>query len=215
MIGAVQRTLGGNGIIVCAAGGLPGELHKLWRSPRRGDYHLEYGYSCMGYEIAGGLGVKMARPEADVVVVVGDGSYMMMNSELATSVMLGLKLTVVVLDNRGFGCIDRLQRATGGASFNNLLDTARRQAPSAIDFAAHAASMGAVATRVNGIAGLEAALIETRSNQRSSVIVIDTDPMVSTQAGGHWWDVAVPEVSDRAEVVAARESYDAARRKRR
>ncbi len=215
VIGAVQRTMSDNGIVVCAAGGLPGELHKLWRSPRRGDYHLEYGYSCMGYEIAGGLGVKMAHPEADVVVVMGDGSYMMMNSELATSVMLGLKLTVVVLDNRGFGCIDRLQRATGGASFNNLLDTARRQSPSAIDFAAHAASMGAIAAHVDGIAGLEAALIEAGNADRTSVIVIDTDPAISTQAGGHWWDVAVPEVSDRAEVVAARESYDAARRKRR
>ena len=214
VIGAVQRTLSDNGIVVCAAGGLPGELHKLWRSPRRGDYHLEYGYSCMGYEIAGGLGVKMARPEADVVVVVGDGSYMMMNSELATSVMLGLKLTVVVLDNRGFGCIDRLQRATGGASFNNLLDTARHQTPSAIDFTAHAASMGAAATHVDNVAGLEAALIEARNADRTSVIVIDTDPALGTQAGGHWWDVAVPEVSDRAEVVAARESYDAALRKR-
>lgn len=214
VIGAVQRTMADNGVIVCAAGGLPGELHKLWRSPRRGDYHLEYGYSCMGYEIAGGLGVKMARPEADVVVVVGDGSYMMMNSELATSVMLGLKLTVVVLDNRGFGCIDRLQRATGGASFHNLLDTARRRQPSAIDFVAHAASMGAAATRVESIAGLEAAMVEARSNQRSTVIVIDTDPTAATEAGGHWWDVAVPEVSQRAEVAAAREAYDEARRKR-
>ena len=214
VIGAVQRTMADNGIVVCAAGGLPGELHKLWRSARRGDYHLEYGYSCMGYEIAGGLGVKMARPDADVVVVVGDGSYMMMNSELATSVMLGLKLTVVVLDNRGFGCINRLQLATGGASFNNLLDTARRQTPSAIDFTAHAASMGAVATHADGIESLEGALIEARAADRTSVIVIDTDPLASTQAGGHWWDVAVPEVSDRPEVAAARESYDAALRKR-
>ena len=214
VIGAVQRNMSDNGIVVCAAGGLPGELHKLWRSPRRGDYHLEYGYSCMGYEIAGGLGVKMARPEADVVVVVGDGSYMMMNSELATSVMLGLKLTVVVLDNRGFGCIDRLQRATGGASFNNLLDTARRETPSAIDFAGHAAAMGAIATHVDGIAALEAALVEARSADRTSVIVIDTDPAIGTQAGGHWWDVAVPEVSDRPEVAAARAAYEAALRKR-
>ena len=214
VIGAVQRTMADNGIVVCAAGGLPGELHKLWRSPRRGDYHLEYGYSCMGYEIAGGLGVKMARPEADVVVVVGDGSYMMMNSELATSVMLGLKLTVVVLDNRGFGCINRLQLATGGASFNNLLDTARHETPSAIDFAAHAASMGTIATHVDSIESLEAALIEARSAHRTSVIVIDTDPLAGTRAGGHWWDVAVPEVSDRPEVAAARESYEAALRKR-
>ena len=214
VIGAVQRTIGDNGIVVCAAGGLPGELHKLWRSQRQGDYHLEYGYSCMGYEIAGGLGVKMARPETDVVVIVGDGSYMMMNSELATSVMLGLKLTVVVLDNRGFGCIDRLQRATGGASFNNLLDTARHQAPSAIDFAAHAASMGADATRVDDIEGLEAAMTEARSADRTSVIVIDTDPAISTGAGGHWWDVAVPEVSDRTEVVVARAAYDEALERR-
>ena len=215
VIGAVQRTAGENGIVVGAAGGLPGELHKLWRSPRRGDCHLEYGYSCMGYEIAGGLGVKMARPDADVVVVVGDGSYMMMNSELATSVMLGLKLTVVVLDNRGFGCIDRLQRAAGGASFNNLLDDARHRVPAAVDFAAHARSMGAVAVHVDDIEGLEAALIEARSADRSFVIVIDTDPAVGTDAGGHWWDVAVPEVSDRADVVAAREAYDAALKRRR
>ena len=215
VIGAVQRTMGENGIVVCAAGGLPGELHKLWRSPRQSDYHLEYGYSCMGYEIAGGLGVKMARPDAEVVVIVGDGSYMMMNSELATSVMLGQKITVVVLDNRGFGCIDRLQRATGGASFNNLLDTVRHQAPSTIDFAAHAASMGAVATHVDDIAGLEAAMIEARAAERTSVIVIDTDPAISTAAGGHWWDVAVPEVSERAEVVTARAAYDEALERRR
>ena len=213
-IGAVQRTIGEDGVVVCAAGGLPGELHKLWRSPRRGDYHLEYGYSCMGYEIAGGLGVKMARPDAEVVVIVGDGSYMMMNSELATSVMLGLKLIVVVLDNRGFGCIDRLQRATGGASFNNLLDTARHQTPSAIDFAAHAASMGAIATHVDDIEGLEGAMIEAGGASRTCVIVIDTDPAASTEAGGHWWDVAVPEVSERAEVVSARAAYDAARKAR-
>ena len=214
VIGAVQRTIGEDGVIVCAAGGLPGELHKLWRSPRRGDYHLEYGYSCMGYEIAGGLGVKMARPDAEVVVILGDGSYMMMNSELATSVMLGLKLIVVVLDNRGFGCIDRLQRATGGASFNNLLDTARHQTPSAIEFAAHAASMGAIATHVDDIEGLERAMVDARAASRTCVIVIDTDPAASTGAGGHWWDVAVPEVSERAEVVSARAAYDAARKTR-
>jgi 3D-(3,5/4)-trihydroxycyclohexane-1,2-dione acylhydrolase (decyclizing) len=105
-------------------------------------YHMEYGFSTMGYEIAGGLGIKMAHPDREVVVMVGDGSYMMMNSELATSVMLGRKLIVVLLDNRGYGCINRLQLATGGESFNNLLDTARHAVPSAIDFAAHAASDG-------------------------------------------------------------------------
>ncbi len=215
VIGAVQRATGPDTVLVCAAGGLPGELHKLWRASRPGGYHLEYGYSCMGYEIAGGLGVKMALPDREVVVMVGDGSYMMMNSELATSVMLGVKLIVVILDNRGFGCIDRLQRATGGESFNNLLDTARRENPSEIDFAAHAASMGALSEKVGSVAELEAAMARARAADRSYATVIETDPAASTKAGGHWWDVAVPEVSDRAEVRSARAAYDAARRDRR
>lgn len=210
VIGAVQRGTDENAIVLCAAGGLPGELHKLWKASRPNGYHMEYGFSCMGYEIAGGLGAKMAHPDREVVVMVGDGSYMMMNSELATSVMLGLKITVVLLDNRGYGCINRLQMATGGESFNNLLDTARHAVPSAIDFAAHAASMGAIAEKVDGIAALEEALARARTSDRSHVIVIDTDPLATTQAGGHWWDVAVPEVSDRAEVRAARARYEAA-----
>jgi 3D-(3,5/4)-trihydroxycyclohexane-1,2-dione acylhydrolase (decyclizing) len=214
VIGAVQRATGAETVLVCAAGGLPGELHKLWQAGP-GGYHLEYGYSCMGYEIAGGLGAKMALPGREVVVMVGDGSYMMLNSELATSVMLGLKLIVVILDNRGFGCIDRLQRATGGASFNNLLDTARHAEPAAIDFAAHAASMGALAEKVGSVAGLEAALGRARAAERSYAIVIETDPAASTAAGGHWWDVPVPEVSGRPEVAEARRAYEAARRAQR
>ncbi len=210
VIGAVQRAATPDTILVCASGGLPGELHKLWRASAPNSYHLDYGFSTMGYEIAGGVGVKMARPDRDVVVMVGDGSYMMMNSELATSVMLGLKITVVLLDNRGFGCINRLQMATGGESFNNLLDTARHVNPSAIDFAAHAASMGAVAEKVDGIAGLEAALARSRTSDRSHVIVVDTDPLITTGAGGHWWDVAVPEVSVRPAVQVARAEYEAA-----
>src|SRR5690606_22624370 len=138
-------------------------------------YHVEYGYSCMGYEIAGGLGVKMAEPDREVVVLVGDGSYLMMNSELATSVMLGLKLVVVVLDNRGFGCIDRLQRATGGAGFNNLLADARHAQSARIDFAAHARSLGARAEHVAGVAQLGEALARARAADSSYVVVIDTD----------------------------------------
>jgi 3D-(3,5/4)-trihydroxycyclohexane-1,2-dione acylhydrolase (decyclizing) len=210
VIGAVQRAATSKTILVGASGGLPGELHKLWRADQPNGYHMEYGFSTMGYEIAGGVGVKMARPDRDVIVMLGDGSYMMMNSELATSVMLGLKITVVLLDNRGYGCINRLQMATGGESFNNLLDTARHVVPSAIDFAAHAASMGAVAEHVGSVADLEAALTRSRSSDRSHVIVIDTDPLITTQAGGHWWDVAVPEVSVRPAVRAAREKYEAA-----
>lgn len=215
VIGAVQRSVDENAIILCAAGGLPGELHKLWRTARPNGYHLEYGFSTMGYEIAGGLGAKMAHPDREVVVMVGDGSYMMMNSELATSVMLGHKLIVVVLDNRGFACINRLQRATGGESFNNLLDTARHVVPSEIDFAAHAASMGAIAEKVGSIGELEAALARARNSPRSHVLVIDTDPMPTTEAGGHWWDVAVPEVSSREEVRQARQDYERALARRK
>jgi len=207
VIGAVHRARGSEAILVCASGGLPGELHKLWPSGAPGSYHMEYGYSTMGYEIAGGLGVKLAKPDADVIVMLGDGSYMMLNSEIATSVMLGQKLTIVLLDNGGFGCINRLQMATGGANFNNLLKDAKHEVMPEIDFAAHAASMGAVARKVASIAELERALKDAEADTKTSVIVIDTDPLVSTDAGGHWWDVAVPEVSVRPSVNKAREEY--------
>jgi 3D-(3,5/4)-trihydroxycyclohexane-1,2-dione acylhydrolase (decyclizing) len=215
VIGAVQRVSKPSDIVVCAAGGLPGELHKLWDAAEPGGYHLEYGYSCMGYEIAGGLGVKMARPDREVVVMVGDGSYLMMNSEIATSVMLGLKLIIVVCDNRGFGCINRLQRATGGESFNNLFEHTQHVTLPAIDLRAHAESLGAVAEKAASLADLEAALRRARSADRTSVIVIDTDPLATTAAGGYWWDVAVPEVSQRAEVRAAHAAYQAARQDQR
>ncbi len=208
VIGAVQASFGDDAIVVCAAGGLPGELHKLWRAARSDGYHLEYGYSCMGYEIAGGLGVKLAAPDRDVVVMVGDGSYLMMNSELATSVMLGRKLIVVLLDNRGFGCINRLQQATGSPGFNNLLADARHEALPDIDFAAHARSLGALAEKAANLGELRAALARARKADRSTVVVIDTDPLKTTEAGGWWWDVAVPEVSDRPQVEAARRDYE-------
>jgi 3D-(3,5/4)-trihydroxycyclohexane-1,2-dione acylhydrolase (decyclizing) len=208
VIGAVWRQAGEDAVVVCAAGGLPGELHKLWRTRRSGGYHVEYGFSCMGYEIAGGLGAKMAEPSRDVIVMVGDGSYLMLNSELSTSVMLGQKLTVVLLDNRGYGCINRLQRATGGRPFNNLLDDARHETLPDIDFAAHARSLGATSEKVSGVAELEQALVRAASSVVTYVIVIDTDPAVTTEAGGCWWDVAVPEVSPRADVQIARRAYE-------
>ena len=210
VIGAVQRARGSDAIVVCAAGGLPGELHKLWQPSHPGGYHMEYGFSTMGYEIAGGLGVKLARPDADVVVMVGDGSYMMLNSEIASSIMLGAKLTIVLLDNAGYGCINRLQMATGGANFNNLLKDTYHVTLPGIDFAAHAASMGAISRKVDSIAELESALEASKADERTTVIVIDTDPLITTDEGGYWWDVAVPEVSDRPEVNAAREAYVAA-----
>ena len=215
VIGAVQRALGRDISLLCAAGGLPGELHKLWQASTPSSYHLEYGFSCMGYEIAGGLGMKMAQPEREVVVMVGDGSYLMLNSEVATSVMMGIKLTIVLLDNRGYGCITRLQKATGGARFNNLLADSVHETLPEIDFAGHARSMGAIAEKVNSLADLETALKAAKANKRTTVIVIDTDPWVSTEAGGHWWDVAVPEVSARKEVDAARKKYETAVKQQR
>ncbi len=142
--------------------------------------------------------------------MVGDGSYMMANSELATAVMMGIPFTVVLTDNRGYGCINRLQKATGGAPFNNLLDDSYHVNPADIDFVAHAGSMGAIAKKADSIAELEAMMAEAKTATRPTVIVIDTDPMPGTGAGGTWWEVAVPEVSDRKEVNEARKGYESA-----
>ena len=208
VLGAVKRASDSGDIVVCSAGGLPGELHKLWRTDRVGGYHLEYGYSCMGYEIAGGMGVKMACPDRDVIVLVGDGSYMMLNSELASSVMLGHKIIVVVLDNGGYGCINRLQLSTGSAPFNNLFDdcVAADEGAPLLDFARHASAMGAASEHVENLAELELAIGRAKAADRSYLISLRTDPDQSS-GGGFWWDVAVPEVSGRAEVIAARAEY--------
>jgi len=167
----------------------------------------------MGYEIAGALGVKLAHPQREVIVMVGDGSYLMLNSEIATSVQMGLKLIIVLLDNGGFGCIERLQRSTGNASFNNLRASSK-SARDGLDLVAHARSLGALARKVQGVAELASSLSAARNADRTSVLVIETDPASSTAAGGHWWDVPVPEVSDRTEVRSARERYALARRLR-
>ena len=209
VLGVVNSQLKKESVVVCAAGGLPGELHKLWRASDSTSYHLEYGYSCMGYEIAGGLGVKLAHPDREVCVLVGDGSYLMLNSEIATSVALGAKLTIVVLDNRGFGCIERLQNATGGASFNNLLTEAAPR----VDFAAHARSLGALAEKVSGLAALGDALKKALRAKQTSVVVIDTDPRRGTAAGGAWWDVAVTDVPRSASQQKARAAYERARKR--
>lgn len=217
VIGAVNRSVESGDVVVAAAGGVPGELHKLWRCQRSTGYHVEYGYSCMGYEIAAGLGVKMATLDAEVFVIVGDGSYMMLNSELATSVMLGQKLIIVLLDNRGFACINRLQRSSGGDGFNNLLDDCLSidTGVPEIDFVAHAASMGADAEKVNDLSGLEEALERARRNDKSYVVVIDTDPYETTEEGGTWWDVAIPEVSEQSSVRAAHRDYEQAKKLQR
>lgn len=224
VIGAVRDSLNDAGgdsgqrdVVVCAAGTLPAELHKLWRATLPGNYHMDYGYSCMGYEIAGGLGVKMARPNQEVIVMVGDGSYMMMNSELATSVLLGQKLIIVVLDNRGYGCIERLQLKSGSPSFNNMLDDCVPEGGkrSTIDFAMHARSMGAEAVHVKDVAELKSAMARARAATHTCVLVIDTTHSRITEEGGCWWEVAIPEVSERPEVHAAHSRYLAAKQNQR
>ncbi len=184
VIGAVQRASRPSDVLVCAAGGLPGELHKHWQAGAAGGYHLEYGYSTMGYEIAGGLGVKMADPSRDVTVMLGDGSYLMMNSEIATSVLLGLKLTIVVLDNRGFGCIDRLQRSVGA---RGLQQPARRYAASdpARDrlCRSRAQALARMPRRSPGLGNWSRRWRARQAADRTTVVVIDTDPAASDRCG--------------------------------
>ncbi|MGO6982351.1 3D-(3,5/4)-trihydroxycyclohexane-1,2-dione acylhydrolase (decyclizing) [Rhizobium leguminosarum] len=207
VIGAVQRVATENSVVMCAAGTMPGALQVLWQSAK-GGYHMEYGFSCMGYEVAGAMGIKLARPDKEVICFVGDGSYMMANSELATAVMRRVPFTIVLTDNRGYGCINRLQIECGGAEFNNMYKDCNVDVQPEIDFVAHAASMGAHAEKIGSIAELEARIVAARERNIPSVLVIDTDAVPGTDAGGHWWDVAVPQVGGPERLEQARARYD-------
>ncbi|WP_420342192.1 3D-(3,5/4)-trihydroxycyclohexane-1,2-dione acylhydrolase (decyclizing) [Paenirhodobacter sp.] len=215
VIGAVQRATGPEAIAMCAAGTMPGALKLLWQ-PAQGGYHMEYGFSCMGYEIAGAMGLKLALPAREVICFIGDGSYMMANSELATAVMRRVPFTVVLTDNRGYGCINRLQTlGCKGAAFNNMYADCNVAAQPAIDYVAHAAAMGAHAVKAASIAELEAQIAAARGRDIPSVIVIKTTAKdfpgtgIETSAGphGHFWDVALPEVSDAPARQAAHAAY--------
>ncbi len=216
VIGVVNAKIDRPSTVVGAAGGLPGELHKLWRVSADCQYHVEYGYSCMGYEIAGGLGVKMADPTKEVIVMVGDGSYLMLNSEIATAVMLDMKLIIVLLDNRGYGCINRLQQFCGPAPFNNLFaDSIQSQSDKPkIDFIMHACSLGATGEKVDSLDELGEAMKRAFHSDSTYVIVIETDPVTSTEAGGVWWDVPVAEVSESESVQKAFKKYHHITKKR-
>ncbi|MGH2408147.1 MAG: 3D-(3,5/4)-trihydroxycyclohexane-1,2-dione acylhydrolase (decyclizing) [Candidatus Limnocylindrales bacterium] len=210
----VNEAAGPDDVIVCAAGGLPGDLLKLWRTPRAGGYHMEYGYSTMGYEIAGGLGVKLAAPGATVYVMVGDGSYLMLSAEIATSIQEGQKLVIVLLDNHGFQCIKNLSDGCGGANpFNQfrIRDVASGRLTGAflpIDFAANAMSLGADALLAHSPAELQAALAEAHRHERTTVIVTEVDASVDVPGYGSWWDVPVAEVSTSSSVRGARDAYE-------
>jgi 3D-(3,5/4)-trihydroxycyclohexane-1,2-dione acylhydrolase (decyclizing) len=202
VIGSVQRKAHPSDIAVSAAGGLPGELLRLWRSRQVGTFECEWGYSCMGYEIAGALGMKMARPEREVIVFVGDGGYLMMNSDIYSSVITDHKLIIVVCDNGGFASINRLQTSQGVPEFNNLFKSSRVKRMVDIDFAAHARAMGAVTESVTSVSELEQALDRARDADRTYVIAIRVD-QYQFSPGGSWWDIGTPEVSAREQVLAA------------
>jgi len=200
--------------ILSAAGGLPGELSMGWRSKAVGSFDSEYGYSTMGYEIAGAWGARLARPTGDVIAWVGDGSYLMMNSDIYSTVLTGQKVIFMVCDNGGYAVINRLQVNTGGAEFNNLLSTTRHERYFQVDFVKHAESMGAIAERVESVADLDAAFARAKAADRSYVIVVPVDQYTWTE-GGAWWEVGVPEVSERPAVKAAREAWEDAKQHQR
>jgi 3D-(3,5/4)-trihydroxycyclohexane-1,2-dione acylhydrolase (decyclizing) len=221
VIGVLEATLAPSDVIVCAAGSLPGDLHKLWRARDPKGYHLEYGYSCMGYEIAGGLGVKLAAPERHVCVLVGDGSYLMMAQEIVTAVQERIALTIVLLDNQGFASIGGLSESVGGGGFGTRY---RYRNPETgdldgdvlpVDLAANAASLGARVYRAESIATLGEALRSARDDHTTTVIVVPVDR--DARVGGYesWWDVPIAEVSTTSDVTRARAMYEDARRKER
>jgi 3D-(3,5/4)-trihydroxycyclohexane-1,2-dione acylhydrolase (decyclizing) len=197
----INEAVGRKATVVCAAGNMPGELLRLWRPDEPKAYHLEYGFSCMGYEIPGGIGVKLAEPERDVVVMIGDGTYLMMNSEIVTAVAEGLTLTIVVIDNHGYQCILGLQRICGVSDFGNELRFGNTKTGMLdgeyvpIDFVKHAEAMGAHAILAQTAAGITAAIKEAKQRKGVSVVVIPVDPEKRMPPLGTWWDVPVAEVS--------------------
>jgi 3D-(3,5/4)-trihydroxycyclohexane-1,2-dione acylhydrolase (decyclizing) len=214
VIGAVNAAAGERDVVVCAAGSMPGDLHKLWRATDPKQYHVEYGYSCMGYEIAGGLGVKLADPSREVFVLVGDGSYLMMAQELVTAVAEGVKLVVVLVQNHGFASIGALSETVGAPRFGTWY---RYRDPASggftgdrlpVDLALNAASLGADVLRVSTVDELRAALDKARESSRTTVVHVETDPLVGAPDSRAWWDVPVAEVSDVDATRDARRAYE-------
>ncbi len=220
VIDELNRACGPDGTVVHASGGIPGDIHKLWRSQSPTDYHSEYGYSCMGYEIAGALGIKLAAPEREVYAFLGDGSYLMLHTEIVTAVQEGLKLTIVLVDNHGFGCIHGLQRGSGGNSFGNEFrhrtgKNARLEGqPVAVDFAKNAESLGASSLRANTPAELRTALAQAKP-ARGVVLIFVSTPADVRLPGYSWWDVPVSATSRLPGVRAARATYNRAIKKQR
>jgi 3D-(3,5/4)-trihydroxycyclohexane-1,2-dione acylhydrolase (decyclizing) len=218
VIGVVNEVAGPRDVVVCAAGSMPGDLHKLWRTRDPKGYHVEYGYSCMGYEIAGGLGVKLAAPDREVFVLVGDGSYLMMAQELVTAVQEGVKIIVVLVDNSGFGSIGALSESIGNGRFGTEYRARNPRTgqldgePLMIDLAANAASLGADVLRASDADELRSALHKAVESGRTTVVHIRTDPLVAAPSSQAWWDVPVAEVSALEPTRSARRAYEEAKR---
>jgi 3D-(3,5/4)-trihydroxycyclohexane-1,2-dione acylhydrolase (decyclizing) len=214
VVGAVDRLAVPSDYALTAAGGFPGELNNGWRAKGPDSFDCEYGFSCMGYEISGAWGAKMAMPDREVITFVGDGSYLMMNSDLYSSVLAGHKLIVIVCDNGGFAVIHRLQTNQGGAGYNNLISDTRNAGEVYVDFAAHARAMGCLAEDVTTIAEFEAAFERAREADRTYVIAMKTSPTDWTE-GGIFWEVGVPEVSTRQSVLDAKSAMELGKRAQR
>jgi len=211
VLGIINNFTEPSDVVVCAAGSLPGDLHKLWRTSQPGGYHLEYGYSCMGYEIAGGLGVKMAHPDREIYVLVGDGSYLMMAQEIVTSLQEDLKINIVLLDNHGFSSIGGLSRSCGNAGMGTEYRY-RKQGeyvgdPVTVDFTANASSLGAWTIRARTAEQLKTSLATARLQTRTSLVVVETAYDRRVPGYEAWWDVPIPEVSESKSVRTARETY--------
>ena len=208
MIGVVNRVSGPRDVVVCAAGSMPGDLHKLWRTRDPKGYHVEYGYSTMGYEIAGGLGIKLAAPDREVFVMVGDGSYLMMAQEIATAVAEGIKLTIVLVQNHGYQSIGALSESVGSQRFGTAYRYRGTDEKLPIDLAANAASLGARAIDTHTLDEFEAALREAAASDVTTVVQVHTDPSISAPDSEAWWDVPVAEVAALDSTRAARAEYE-------
>ena len=212
LIGVVNEESSPRDVVVCAAGSLPGDLHKLWRTRDPKGYHVEYGYSCMGYEIAGGLGVKLAAPDREVYVLVGDGSYLMMNTELVTAVAEGIKLIVVLVQNHGYASIGALSESLGsrrfGTEYRYRTATGLDGDLLPVDLAANAASLGADVIVASGVVEFRAALRRAKDATRTTVVYVETDPKLPAPPSPAWWDVPVAEVSSLPSTQTARQEYE-------
>jgi len=221
VIGALNDFMRPADVMINAAGSAPGDLHKLWRCRDAKSFHLEYGYSCMGYEIPGAMGIKLAAPEREVYAIVGDGTYLMMPSEIATSIQEGVKINIILVENHGYASIGSLSRSLGSAGFGTVYRERRAESGQLdgdylpLDFAAQTRGLGAVALEANTLAEFKAALEKARGASRTAVVVVHTDTSLKVPGYASWWDVAVAEVSESESVRQARAEYEEALKKER